>query len=53
MNRIAAILVGLLVAALALRFIADLLKPALPLLFGLAALGLLARWLFVRRDDRW
>lgn len=50
MNRVAALLVGLVVAALAVRFAADLLSPALPLLIGLAFLGLLARWLFVRRD---
>ena len=52
MNRVAALLVGLVVAALAVRFAADLLSPALPLLFGLAFLALLTRWLFVRRD-RW
>ena len=52
MNRIAALLFGLVVAALAIRFAADLLSPTLPLLFGFAFLGLVARWLFVRRD-RW
>lgn len=52
MNRIAAFLVGMVVAALAVRFAADLLSPALPLLFGLAFMAVLARWLFVRRD-RW
>ena len=51
MNRIAALLVGLVVAALAVRFAAALLSPALPMLIGLAVLGLLARWLFVRRDQ--
>lgn len=52
MNRVAALLLGLLAAALAVRFAADLLSPALPLLFGVAVLGLLARWLSARRD-RW
>lgn len=52
MNRVAVLLVGLVAAALAVRFAADLLSPVLPLLFGLAFLGLLARWLWVRRD-RW
>jgi len=52
MNRIAAVLVGLVAAALAVRFAADLLSPALPLLMGLAFLGLFTRWVWVRRN-RW
>jgi hypothetical protein len=52
MKHLVEVLVGLLVAALVIRFIADLLSPALPLLLGLAAVGLVARWVFVRRN-RW
>jgi hypothetical protein len=52
MKHLVELLVGLVAAALAIRFAADLISPALPLLVGVCGLGLVARWLFIRRD-RW
>jgi hypothetical protein len=46
-NRIAALLIALVASALAIRFAADLISPLLPLLLGLAGLGLLIRWLLI------